>query len=229
MWRSTTTWLHLARDGAAGSGQPTPSWCVPGGGPGAARVRLRAPAGFAPHALIAGRRSRELGHAVVLEHLGCEPLLDLRLRSRRSRWPGAPARGLGRVPPGIGSGDALHQASLRCADHVLLRRARPPRCRVVRWPPWPGGAPVGRDPTVSVAEQRPQPLTPGSAARPTTPRLTGGGHPGHSAGAGSRSRPPAGHQGGDAGEAAEDGPAQCSCSSRKSSSSTSSRITSRIS
>jgi nicotinate-nucleotide--dimethylbenzimidazole phosphoribosyltransferase len=31
--------------------------------------------------LVAGQRSRELGHALVLEHLGCEPLLDLRLRA----------------------------------------------------------------------------------------------------------------------------------------------------
>jgi nicotinate-nucleotide--dimethylbenzimidazole phosphoribosyltransferase len=31
--------------------------------------------------LIAGQRSREPGSAIVLEHLGCEPLLDLRLRS----------------------------------------------------------------------------------------------------------------------------------------------------
>jgi nicotinate-nucleotide--dimethylbenzimidazole phosphoribosyltransferase len=31
--------------------------------------------------LVAGQRSRELGHAPVLEHLGLEPLLDLRLRA----------------------------------------------------------------------------------------------------------------------------------------------------
>jgi nicotinate-nucleotide--dimethylbenzimidazole phosphoribosyltransferase len=31
--------------------------------------------------LIAGQRSRERGHALVLEHLGCEPLLDLRMRA----------------------------------------------------------------------------------------------------------------------------------------------------
>jgi nicotinate-nucleotide--dimethylbenzimidazole phosphoribosyltransferase len=31
--------------------------------------------------LVAGQRSRERGHALVLEHLGCEPLLDLRLRA----------------------------------------------------------------------------------------------------------------------------------------------------
>jgi nicotinate-nucleotide--dimethylbenzimidazole phosphoribosyltransferase len=31
--------------------------------------------------LVAGQRSRERGHGVVLEHLGCEPLLDLRMRA----------------------------------------------------------------------------------------------------------------------------------------------------
>jgi nicotinate-nucleotide--dimethylbenzimidazole phosphoribosyltransferase len=31
--------------------------------------------------LVAGQRSRERGHALVLEHLGCEPLLDLRMRA----------------------------------------------------------------------------------------------------------------------------------------------------
>jgi nicotinate-nucleotide--dimethylbenzimidazole phosphoribosyltransferase len=31
--------------------------------------------------LVAGHRSHEPGHALVLEHLGCEPLLDLRLRA----------------------------------------------------------------------------------------------------------------------------------------------------
>jgi nicotinate-nucleotide--dimethylbenzimidazole phosphoribosyltransferase len=31
--------------------------------------------------LIAGQRSREVGHGLVLTHLGCEPLLDLRLRA----------------------------------------------------------------------------------------------------------------------------------------------------
>jgi nicotinate-nucleotide--dimethylbenzimidazole phosphoribosyltransferase len=31
--------------------------------------------------LVAGQRSREGGHALVLEHLGCEPLLDLRMRA----------------------------------------------------------------------------------------------------------------------------------------------------
>jgi nicotinate-nucleotide--dimethylbenzimidazole phosphoribosyltransferase len=31
--------------------------------------------------LVAGQRSRERGHAVVLQHLGCEPLLDLRIRA----------------------------------------------------------------------------------------------------------------------------------------------------
>lgn len=31
--------------------------------------------------LIAGQRGRERGHHLVLEHLGCEPLLDLRLRA----------------------------------------------------------------------------------------------------------------------------------------------------
>jgi len=33
------------------------------------------------HALIAGQRSRERAHPLVLEHLGCEPLLDLRMRA----------------------------------------------------------------------------------------------------------------------------------------------------
>jgi nicotinate-nucleotide--dimethylbenzimidazole phosphoribosyltransferase len=31
--------------------------------------------------LVAGQRSRERGHALVLQHLGCEPLLDLRIRA----------------------------------------------------------------------------------------------------------------------------------------------------
>ncbi|MCW2705755.1 MAG: cob(II)yrinic acid a,c-diamide reductase, partial [Blastococcus sp.] len=31
--------------------------------------------------LVAGQRSRERGHALVLEQLGCEPLLDLRMRA----------------------------------------------------------------------------------------------------------------------------------------------------
>jgi nicotinate-nucleotide--dimethylbenzimidazole phosphoribosyltransferase len=31
--------------------------------------------------LVAGQRSRERGHEVVLQALGCEPLLDLRLRA----------------------------------------------------------------------------------------------------------------------------------------------------
>jgi nicotinate-nucleotide--dimethylbenzimidazole phosphoribosyltransferase len=31
--------------------------------------------------LIAGQRSREAGHGLVLTHLGCEPLLDLRMRA----------------------------------------------------------------------------------------------------------------------------------------------------
>lgn len=33
------------------------------------------------HCLVAGQRSRERGHALVLEYLGCEPLLDLRIRA----------------------------------------------------------------------------------------------------------------------------------------------------
>ena len=32
-------------------------------------------------ALVAGQRSRERGHEIVLQHLGCEPLLDLRMRA----------------------------------------------------------------------------------------------------------------------------------------------------
>jgi nicotinate-nucleotide--dimethylbenzimidazole phosphoribosyltransferase len=35
----------------------------------------------AQSSLIAGQRSRERGHDVVLQALGCEPLLDLRLRA----------------------------------------------------------------------------------------------------------------------------------------------------
>jgi nicotinate-nucleotide--dimethylbenzimidazole phosphoribosyltransferase len=31
--------------------------------------------------LVAGQRSRERGHELVLQQLGCEPLLDLRLRA----------------------------------------------------------------------------------------------------------------------------------------------------
>jgi nicotinate-nucleotide--dimethylbenzimidazole phosphoribosyltransferase len=31
--------------------------------------------------LVAGQRSRERGHGLVLQHLGCEPLLDLRMRA----------------------------------------------------------------------------------------------------------------------------------------------------
>jgi nicotinate-nucleotide--dimethylbenzimidazole phosphoribosyltransferase len=35
----------------------------------------------AQSSLVAGQRSRERGHDVVLQSLGCEPLLDLRLRA----------------------------------------------------------------------------------------------------------------------------------------------------
>jgi nicotinate-nucleotide--dimethylbenzimidazole phosphoribosyltransferase len=35
----------------------------------------------AQSSLIAGQRSRERGHDAVLQALGCEPLLDLRLRA----------------------------------------------------------------------------------------------------------------------------------------------------
>lgn len=46
----------------------------------AALVAVRIEPGAAAY-LVAGQRSRERAHAPVLEHLGLEPLLDLRLRS----------------------------------------------------------------------------------------------------------------------------------------------------
>lgn len=46
----------------------------------AALVAVRLEPGAAAY-LVAGQRSRERAHALVLEHLGLEPLLDLRLRS----------------------------------------------------------------------------------------------------------------------------------------------------
>lgn len=46
----------------------------------AALVAVELEPGVAAY-LVAGQRSRELGHARVLEHLGLEPLLDLRLRA----------------------------------------------------------------------------------------------------------------------------------------------------
>jgi len=52
-------------------------------GPSALRQRNRAvriEPGAAAY-LVAGQRSRERAHAAVLEHLGLEPLLDLRLRA----------------------------------------------------------------------------------------------------------------------------------------------------
>jgi nicotinate-nucleotide--dimethylbenzimidazole phosphoribosyltransferase len=46
----------------------------------AALVAVRLEPGAAAY-LVAGQRSRERAHAVVLEHLGLEPVLDLRLRA----------------------------------------------------------------------------------------------------------------------------------------------------
>jgi len=46
----------------------------------AALVAVRLEPG-AQASLVAGQRSRESGHALVLEDLGCEPLLDLRMRA----------------------------------------------------------------------------------------------------------------------------------------------------
>jgi nicotinate-nucleotide--dimethylbenzimidazole phosphoribosyltransferase len=46
----------------------------------AALVAVRLEPGAAAY-LVAGQRSRERAHASVLEHLGLEPLLDLRLRA----------------------------------------------------------------------------------------------------------------------------------------------------
>ncbi|MCW2538056.1 MAG: cob(II)yrinic acid a,c-diamide reductase, partial [Modestobacter sp.] len=43
--------------------------------------------------LVAGQRSRERGHDVVLQHLGLEPLLDLRMRAGEGAG-GALAAGL---------------------------------------------------------------------------------------------------------------------------------------
>lgn len=46
----------------------------------AALIATRLEPGVAAH-MIAGQRSREAAHAMVLEHLGLEPLLDLRIRA----------------------------------------------------------------------------------------------------------------------------------------------------
>ncbi len=46
----------------------------------AALCAVRAEPGVAAH-LVAGQRSREKAHSAVLEALGLEPLLDLRMRS----------------------------------------------------------------------------------------------------------------------------------------------------
>ncbi|HXW80679.1 MAG TPA: nicotinate-nucleotide--dimethylbenzimidazole phosphoribosyltransferase, partial [Acidimicrobiales bacterium] len=46
----------------------------------AALCAVRLEPGAAAH-LIAGQRSREMAHGLVLEELGLEPLLDLRMRS----------------------------------------------------------------------------------------------------------------------------------------------------
>lgn len=43
-------------------------------------IATRLEPGVAAH-MIAGQRSREVAHGMVLEHLGLEPLLDLRIRA----------------------------------------------------------------------------------------------------------------------------------------------------
>jgi len=49
----------------------------------AALIATRLEPGVAAH-MIAGQRSREVAHGMVLEHLGLEPLLDLRIRAGES-------------------------------------------------------------------------------------------------------------------------------------------------
>jgi nicotinate-nucleotide--dimethylbenzimidazole phosphoribosyltransferase len=56
--------------------------------------------------LVAGQRSREAAHPVVLQALGLEPLLDLRLRT------------------GEGVGASLAVGLLRAALEIRLRSAR---------------------------------------------------------------------------------------------------------
>ena len=56
--------------------------------------------------LIAGQRSRENGHRIVLEALGLEPLLDLRLRA------------------GEGAGAAMAVGLLRSGLQIRLGSAR---------------------------------------------------------------------------------------------------------
>jgi nicotinate-nucleotide--dimethylbenzimidazole phosphoribosyltransferase len=71
----------------------------------AALVAMRLEPAVAAY-LVAGQRSREAGHATVLESLGLEPLLDLRLRA------------------GEGAGAALATALLRSALRIRLETAR---------------------------------------------------------------------------------------------------------
>lgn len=71
----------------------------------AALLATRVEAGAAAH-LVAGQRSRELAHGTVLQHLGLEPLLDLRIRS------------------GEGAGACLAAGLLRSALTIRLATAR---------------------------------------------------------------------------------------------------------
>jgi nicotinate-nucleotide--dimethylbenzimidazole phosphoribosyltransferase len=71
----------------------------------AALLAVEAEPAVASH-LIAGQRSRETGHAMILERLGVEPLLDLRLRA------------------GEGVGAVMATGLLRAALHLRASAAR---------------------------------------------------------------------------------------------------------
>jgi nicotinate-nucleotide--dimethylbenzimidazole phosphoribosyltransferase len=71
----------------------------------AALIAVEADPAVAAH-LIAGQRSREKGHRIVLEALGLEPLLDLRLRA------------------GEGAGAALAVSLLRSGLQIRQESAR---------------------------------------------------------------------------------------------------------
>jgi nicotinate-nucleotide--dimethylbenzimidazole phosphoribosyltransferase len=71
----------------------------------AALLAVRLEPGVAAH-LVAGQRSREAAHSIVLQHLGLEPLLDLRIRA------------------GEGAGACLATAVLRASLHLRRETAR---------------------------------------------------------------------------------------------------------
>jgi nicotinate-nucleotide--dimethylbenzimidazole phosphoribosyltransferase len=71
----------------------------------AALVAVREEPAAAAH-IIAGQRSRENGHRLVLEALGLEPLLDLRLRA------------------GEGAGACLAAGMLKAGLRIRLETAR---------------------------------------------------------------------------------------------------------